>query len=176
MSYTTHDTRPVYRPLNFLGFLICCTSVAFAILYLQRELGLEPCLLCSTVRFIILIQSALFLLAFLHNPSQLGQRAYAALGFITTMAGILVSVRHIWLQYMSVNNTQDCGPGLEYLLESYPLQEALDLILNASGDCATEQWQILGITIPQISLVLFALLVVILFAQFRKKTTRSYFS
>ncbi|OMH38382.1 hypothetical protein BGP75_07915 [Motiliproteus sp. MSK22-1] len=156
--------------------MICCTSVAFAVLYLQRELGLESCLLCSTVRFIILIQSALFLLAFLHNPNQLGQRAYAALGLITTLAGVLVSIRHIWLQYIPTDNAQECGPGLEQLLESYPLQEAVKQILNTSGNCASEQWQILGISIPQISLVLFALLIVILFTQFRKKTTRSYFS
>ncbi len=176
MNYYSESRGTAYRPLNLSGFLICCASIAFAVIYLQGELGLDPCPLCTAVRLIVLIQAALFLLAFLHNPKQLGQRIYALLGLLTTLAGIAVSARHIWLQSLPADKVPECGPGLEYMLEAFPLQDALGMILSGSGECAEIQWQLAGLTIPQQSLVLFALLLIILVTQFRKKSNRSYFS
>ncbi len=176
MSFTTEPNQPRYRLLNFYGFLICGSSIAFAVLYLQGQLGLEPCPLCSATRLIILVQGILFLLAMLHNPRQLGQRAYAFTGVLIGLSGIAVSARHIWLQNLPASQVPECGPGLEYLLESFPLQDALKIILNGSGECADIQWQLLGLTIPEQTLALFSLLVLILFIQFRKKRERSYFS
>ncbi len=77
-----------YRPLNFLGLLLCVGALAFAVIYLEGELGLEPCPLCMLVRLIVLILIAVFLLAFLHNPRQIGQRVYASLGLLLCLAGL----------------------------------------------------------------------------------------
>ena len=176
MTYSTEQSNPAYRSLNLFGFLICALAVAFAVLYLQGNLGLEPCPLCSAVRLAVLAQALLFLLAFLHNPKQLGQRTYASLGFIITLAGIGISIRHVWLQSLPADEVPECGPGLEYLLNAFPLQDAIKLVLSGSGECADVQWQLFGLTIPQQSLVLFALLSFILLTQFKKKRVRSYFS
>lgn len=176
MGFATESNGPKYRSLNLYGFLLCGSSIAFAVIYLQGQLGLEPCPLCSATRLLILTQGVLFLLAFLHNPSQFGQRAYAFMGSLVGIAGIAISARHIWLQNLPPSKVPECGPGFEYLLESFPLADALKIILSGSGECADVQWQLMGLTIPEQTLALFALLVVILFIQFRKKRTRTYFS
>ncbi|MCW8884616.1 MAG: disulfide bond formation protein B [Motiliproteus sp.] len=176
MNYSTEPNGPKYRLLNLFGFMICAASITFAVVYLQGQLGMEPCPLCSAVRLIVVVQGILFLLAFLHNPRQIGQRAYALLGFIVAAAGIAVSGRHIWLQSLPKDQVPECGPGLEYLLDSFPLLDALQIILSGSGECADIQWQLLGLTIPQQSLMMFSVLVVVVFLQFRKRSQRSYFS
>ncbi len=176
MTFVSERTGSNYRPLNLSGFLICAASIAFAVIYLQRQLGLEPCPLCTAVRLIVLLQGLVFLLVFIHNPRQIGQRIYATLGLLLAFTGIGVSARHAWLQSLPADQVPECGPGFEYLLQSFPLQEALRLILSGSGECAAVQWQLLGLTIPQLSLLLFLLLAVILVIQFRKKSQRSYFN
>ncbi|MEH6629041.1 MAG: disulfide bond formation protein B [Motiliproteus sp.] len=176
MNFITEQNGPKYRLLNLFGFLICSAAIGFAVVYLQGQLGLEPCPLCTAARLFILIQGLLFLLAFVHNPRQLGQRSYALLGVIAGALGIGVSARHIWLQSLPADKVPECGPGLDYLLQSFPLADALKIILNGSGECATVQWQLLGLTLPQQTLMLFSLLILILFAQLKKRRERHYFS
>ncbi len=176
MNYYSDLSGPSYRPANLLGLLMCVGATAFAVIYLQGTLGLEPCPLCTATRLLLLIQAALFLLAFLHNPRQLGQRLYALLGLLTLASGAAVSIRHIWLQSLPADKVPECGPGLEYILQSFPLKEAVRLIFQGSGECAEVQWQLLGFTIPQQTLILFGLLLLIVCRQLFRKSNRRYFS
>lgn len=174
LNYLASEAGPSYRALNFFGFSLSIGSVAFAVVYLQGELGLDPCPLCMASRLLLLAMGGFFLLAFVHNPRQLGQRIYALFSFLLAVAGILVSGRHIWLQSLPPNEVPECGPGLEYLLQNFPLRNALEIILSGSGECAEVQWQLLGLTIPQQTLGLFVLLLILTLLQIRKKK-RSYF-
>ena len=174
LNYLAGQSGPSYRALNFLGFLLCIGSVAFAVTYLQGRLGLDPCPLCMASRLVLLATGAFFLLAFLHNPRQLGQRIYAVASFLLAAAGIALNVRHIWLQSLPPSDVPECGPGLEYLLQNFPLQDAFAIILSGSGECAKVQWQLLGLSIPQQTLALFLLLMLLSALQFRKKK-RNYF-
>jgi len=174
LNYLAGQSGPSYRAFNFLGFAICIGSVAFAVIYLQGELGLNPCPLCMASRVVILAMGTLFLIAFLHNPRQIGQRIYATLSFLLGVAGVFLSARHIWLQSLPPNEVPECGPGLEYLLQNFPLRDAFSIILNGSGECAEVQWQLVGLTIPQQTLGLFLILIALTLLQFRKKA-RSYF-
>ena len=172
-----NDDFPVqrYRGLNLLGLLCCIGAIAFAVVYLQQRLGLDPCPLCLASRVMVLGIGALFLLAWLHNPKQLGQRCYALLGILLSLTGIALNLRHIWLQNLPKDKVPECGPGLEYMLQNFPLQEALASLLSGSGECAEIQWQLLGMSLPQQTLMLFLLLLLIQVVQFRKKRRRSYF-
>lgn len=171
------DTKtPRYRLLNLFGFLLCVFAIAFAVLYLQGELGLDPCPLCMAARLVVLTVAGIFLLAFLHNPRQLGQRIYSLLGILATLAGLGVSLRHVWLQSLPADEVPECGPGLEYMLEAFPLKDALGMILTGSGECAEVQWQFLGLTLPQQTVIFFAVILLIQVIQFRKKQPRGYFT
>jgi len=44
---------------------------------------------------------------------------------------------------------------LGYIVETFPLSRALDIILRGSGSCADIQWNFLGLSIPEWTLGLF---------------------
>lgn len=165
-----------YRLVNFLGFLICVGSIAFAVLYLQGELGLDPCPLCMAARLMVLFIAGVFLVAFLFNPRQLGQRFFSVLGMLGSFGGLAVSLRHSWLQTLPKDKIPECGPGLEYMLETFPLKDALGMMLTGSGECAEIQWTFLGLTLAQQTVLLFLVLLIIQIIQFRKRSTKGYFS
>lgn len=176
-SGTNSDsTAPKYRLLNFLGFLLCVGSLVFAVVYLQGELGLEPCPLCMASRLAIIGIAAFFFLAFLHNPGQFGQRFYTFFGILFSFAGIGITLRHIWLQSLPADKVPECGPGLEYMIEVFPLKDALGMILSGSGECAEIQWEILGFSLPQQTLAFLLLLLIIQLYQFSKKRQKTFFS
>ncbi|MDG2302078.1 MAG: disulfide bond formation protein B, partial [Gammaproteobacteria bacterium] len=54
----------------------------------------------------------------------------------------------------------ECGPGLEYLLEVYPLFDVLKTVLKGSGDCAETQWVFLNLSIAEWSLFSFSLIAI----------------
>lgn len=141
------------RKIFFLGAFLCALMLAAAG-YFQFVVGLEPCPLCILTRLIVLALGGLFLLAAIHNPRGWGRKVYALGGLAITLLGIGVSARHVWLQNLPPDQVPACGPGLNFILENFPLTQALELVLRGSGECAEIQWSFLGLTIPGWTLVL----------------------
>ena len=126
---------------------ICALMMAFA-LYAQHVLALEPCPLCVMQRLAMIATGVVFLLAFLHGPGLVGSRAYALLVTLVAGAGALVAGRHVWLQNLPPDEVPACGPGLDYMLDVFPLADALRMVFTGSGECADVKWQLLGLTMP----------------------------
>ncbi|MDZ7786640.1 MAG: disulfide bond formation protein B [Halofilum sp. (in: g-proteobacteria)] len=141
-----------------LAAAACFGAIAWAILWLQQGLGLEPCPLCVLDRVAFALAGVVLLLAALHGPARTGRRVYAALALLPLAFGLAVAGRHVWLQHLPEEQVPACGPSLDYILENFPLQRALDLVLRGSGSCAQVQWRFLGLSIPEWTLALFALL------------------
>ena len=143
------------------GYLIGCIAsfglVAFA-LYIQQKHGLEPCPLCISQRIAFMVLGALFLVAALHNPGEVGRRGYGVLQFAAAATGAGIASRHIWIQANPDKVMSECSVGFDYLFESFPMQRALQLIFQGTGECSAIDWTLLGMTIPQLSLVAFGLL------------------
>ena len=109
-----------------------------------------------------------FLLASAHNPGALGQRIYAALAGAGAIGGAIVAGRHVWLQHLPPDEIPDCGPGLDYMLDVFPMQDVIGLVLHGSGECAELSWQFLGLSMPAWVLVLcVGLTAMVLFQLFR---------
>ena len=89
-----------------------------------------------------------FVAAFLHDPGRIGARIYAVLLFLVAALGGSIAARHVWLQNLPPSEVPDCGPGLEYMLNSFPLGESLNMILSGSGECADVVWSFLGFSMP----------------------------
>ena len=142
------------RQLNLLGFAACAGLMAFA-LYAQYQLFLDPCPLCVFQRMAIIGIGVLCLIAALHNPDVWGGRAYALLIGLVASAGAAVASRHVWLQNLPIDELPTCGPGFNYIIESFPLAEALSMIFQGSGECAEIHWQFLGLTMPAWLLIWF---------------------
>lgn len=128
--------------------------MAFA-LYAEYVLYLMPCPLCVFQRVAVIATGIVFLVAAMQNPSDWGRKVYAALLVLTTGAGIVVAGRHVWLQNMPEDQLPACGPGLNYILESFPFSDALAMVFAGSGECADVVWSLLGLSMPAWVLISF---------------------
>lgn len=129
-----------------------------AALYLQYVLHEEPCPLCMVQRVIFIAMLVLFIVAALHNPKRAGTNVYAVLIGLFALFGVGVASRHIWIQHLPADQVPACGPGLDYMLENFPMSKILKELLHGSGECAHKGWDLLGLGIPEWSLVWYVLL------------------
>ncbi|MGH8166673.1 MAG: disulfide bond formation protein B, partial [Woeseiaceae bacterium] len=77
---------------------------------------------------------------------------------LVAAAGAGIAGRHVWLQSLPADRVPACGPGLDYIIDSFPLSEALKLVFTGSGECATADWHFLGLSMPAWVLVCVAAL------------------
>jgi len=138
----------------FLLFISCFLMLATGA-YFQFVEELEPCPLCISQRIAILIAGIIFLIAAIHNPAQKGIKTYSILGAVSALLGACISIRHVWIQNLPADEVPECGPGLGYVFENFPLLDTVKLMLNGSGECADILWTFLGLSIPGWTLVAF---------------------
>ncbi len=127
-------------------------------LYLQYVLHEEPCPLCMVQRSVFIVMFVLFIIAGLHNPQRLGAKIYAVLISLCALFGVAVASRHIWIQHLPKDQVPACGPGLDYMLENFPMSEVLKELMHGSGECAHKGWSFLALGIPEWSLIWYVLL------------------
>lgn len=142
------------RPLFLGAFLVCVALMATALTF-QHIMNLEPCPLCVFQRVFVIVLGIVALIAALQDPGLTGRRVYGVLIVVFGVLGMIVAGRHVWLQNLPADRVPECGPGLEYMFEAFPLTEALSLVFRGSGECADVQWVFLGLSIPGWTLVIF---------------------
>ena len=140
-------TLPNRRVLNFAGFLCCVGLMGFA-LFAQHVLLLDPCPLCVLQRVAVISIGIVFLISALHNPQGRGRNVYAALLAVIAIAGAGVAGWHVRLQNLPPSEVPACGPGLDYMLDNFPLGDALQMVFKGSGECADVVWSFLGLSMP----------------------------
>jgi disulfide bond formation protein DsbB len=140
-----------------LGFAGCVFLLSMGA-YFQFVGGLDPCPLCISQRIAILVTGLVFLAAGIHNPGQSGVTVYAILGAVSALCGAAISTRHVWIQNLPPDQVPECGPGLEYVLQNFPLFETVKLMLSGTGDCAKVDWTMFGFSMPAWTLVAFLML------------------
>ncbi|MBS0352668.1 MAG: disulfide bond formation protein B [Proteobacteria bacterium] len=145
----THQTRPLALAL----FVVCSSLLAIG-LYLQHVKGIEPCPMCIMQRYALLACGLIGLGAGLHNPATRGRYIWSALLAVAALAGAGVAARQSWIQWYPPT-VSECGPGLEYMLESFPLSSALPMIFRGAGDCSVVDWTFLGLSIANWSFLAF---------------------
>jgi disulfide bond formation protein DsbB len=152
------------RHIHFFGLLICLSLIATAY-YMQLVMGLEPCPLCMMQRFVIYTIALLFALGWLHNPEHFGQRIYATLITLSSLAGAGFASRQLWLQSLPEDQVPACGPSFDYMVDVLPWSDLISAMMRGTGDCAKIQWTFLSLSIPgwtQIAFITLALLGLIL--------------
>jgi disulfide bond formation protein DsbB len=150
-------TRAQRRLANLAGFAIVVGLLGYA-LYAQQVMELQPCPLCVFQRAAFMGVGLVLLAAGLHGPRGTGARAYALAGLLPAGIGGGIAARHVYIQSLPADQVPACGPGLDYILDAFPLLEALELVFTGSGECAAINWSFLGLTIPGWALVWFVLL------------------
>lgn len=151
----------MYRILNLSVVAIVVASMLFALYYLEAVLFLEPCPLCMVDRVILIAIATVCLIAFIHNSNGVMRWVYTSAATLFGVAGVGVAARHIWLQGLPPDQVPECGPDLTYMLEVFPLGDVIKRIFTGSGECAEVSWTFLGMTIPQQTLLLFIVLIIL---------------
>ena len=137
----------------FLFVVLSCACLLGYALYNQYVDYLDPCPLCILQRVVFVWMGVVALLAVLHNPGRTGQLIYAWLVGLGAAVGALIAGRHVWLQNLPAGEVPECGPGLNYMLENFPLTDVLSTVLYGSGSCAEVKWEFLGLSMPMWTLV-----------------------
>lgn len=140
----------------FLFAFLACVAIMGGALYLEHVLGQQPCPLCIIQRVCVIVFGVVCLLAAVHAPGRGGQRGYAGLAGLAALIGAGTAGRQVWLQNIPADELPACLPSFDYMLEALPFQEIFRLVLQGSADCAEVNWTLLGMSIPEWSLLAFA--------------------
>jgi len=158
-----------FRTQFIAGFLVCAALLAYA-LYSQYQLNVDPCPLCIFQRVAFIAMGVFFLIGALHGPTGAGRRVYALLVLLAGLAGIAIAARHLWLQHLPKDQVPDCGPGLSYMLDAFPIGKTLKMVFTGSGECAEINWTLFGLSMPGWTLISYVLLSLgALWAGFRRE-------
>ena len=91
--------------------------------------------------------------------SRLSSKIFGFLGILFEVIGGSFSTRQLWLQRLPKDQVPACGPDIGYLLDNFPLMDALSVLLRGDGNCAEVTWTFLGVSIAGWTVVAFVGLV-----------------
>ncbi|MFN9481112.1 MAG: disulfide bond formation protein B [Betaproteobacteria bacterium] len=132
-------------------------------LYLQYAVGLEPCPLCVLQRVGFVLAGLIALLGALAARGRVAQIVASLLALVATLAGGGVAVWHTWLT-MFPPASFSCGRPVEWFHDDFLLAVWLPKLFRGAGDCLHQNWTLLGLSIPQWSVLVFAALLALLVA------------
>lgn len=136
--------------------------IAFGLL-LQLIEGVVPCPMCIMQRLVwmsIIAASAMGMLWF--GPRRVA--LFHGLNALLCVGGGYVAARQSWMQWYPPEAVS-CGRDFYGIVETFPLRQALPMLLKGSGDCSAVDWTFLGGSIANWSFVMFA--VVLLYSVWR---------
>lgn len=137
-----------------LGFISCFSIVGLA-LWIQTQNHLEPCPLCITQRICFMALGLAFLLGAFAKPKTWFRAVTTFLQLVAALVGAGWATRHWYIQANKESMITDCGVGFDYMFQNFPLEKALTLVFQGTGDCAEIDWTFLGLTLPQLALICF---------------------
>jgi disulfide bond formation protein DsbB len=157
------------RLLVLLG-VISVALVAGA-LYLQYFKGEDPCPLCIIQRYLYLLMAIFAFLGALGRGWR-GVAVYETLAAISAFGGMVAAGRHVYLQ---ANPGFSCGfDALQPLVDALPPARWLPQVFKVAGLCETPYPPLLGLSLPEWSLVGFVLAFILIARRlWRTKTLRA---
>lgn len=143
-----------YRQI-FLAVFLCIVGLMSYGLYLQYYQYLEPCPLCMTQRIAYCFIAFWAFIAFIHNANSWLVRFYPFMMLLGALGGMAAAGRQVWLQHLPPEKVPACGPSLSYMFDTFPMGEALKMLVMGDGNCAEVVWQFLGLSMGEWSLLWF---------------------
>ena len=139
-----------FKRSNIYAALLSFLMIVAA-LWIQLTYQLEPCPLCITQRIIFIVLVLLFVF-FVWLPLNFFVRIIYLIAIgITSMAGLIFSVRHVLIQQKYITVPAECGIDLDYMFENFPLMEAFNLLFQGTGDCSKVDWTFYGLSLPMMA-------------------------
>ncbi len=155
-----------YRLCFFVGFLICCGLLGFA-LFSEHYWHMYPCPLCIFQRVAVIVMGVFFLLGALFAPKRRARWIPLVGVWIGAGFGLAVAARHLWIQSLPADQVPSCGPPLDYMFSAFPFAKVLQLVFTGSGECAKVE-PILGLPMPAWTLFWFVVLALLAWLAVRR--------
>ena len=154
-----------------------CAALLGCGYYLQFVEHLEPCPMCIFQRLCYMAIVVVTLLGAVHGPQRAGVYVYAAMTTVAALIGAGIAARQTWLQHLPEDRVPACGPGLEFMLEQFPLAQVIKQALRGTGECAAVDWTFLSLSIAEWSLLCFSAVIIVylVFMGARARTTPRMF-
>jgi len=147
--------------LFYLFFVVLPAVMLAYAYYLQFVDGLTPCPLCIFQRLAYLAIIVVALFGVIHAPVNYFLRIYSGLIALSAMVGAVIAGRQVWLQHLPADKVPECGPGLDYMLDVFPLSDTLKMVFIGSGECAEVDWTFLSLSVAEWSLLCFLLFAIV---------------
>ena len=129
-------------------------------LYFQYGMGLQPCVLCVYERLAIIGLFIAGIIGLLQPRALIIRLIALALGLFSGIKGLLVSFRHLDLQTNPAPWKQcEFIPNFP---ETLPFHQWFPFMFSPTGSCNESQWSLLGVTMVQWLVFIFAVYVIIL--------------
>jgi len=125
--------------------------------YYFESQGMDPCPLCIFQRIGVVLVGIWFLIRAIHNPATTSRWwfTYSVIGLISTILGSIPAIRHVYIKSLPEDQIPACGPSLEYLVDMLPTSEVISAVLAGDGECAKDNWTMLGLSMPAWVLLFF---------------------
>jgi len=158
--------------LIFLLIFLACSALLMSAIYIEPFKSMNPCPMCMMQRALFIAIGAVALAAAIHSAKQFGEKIYSLIIGLISLGGASVAIRQLWLQSLPEDQVPACGPGIDYMLEVFPILEVIEMSLRGTGDCAKVQWTLLNVSIPGWSLLAFAGFVILAITILFKKRAK----
>ena len=109
--------------------------------------------MCIVQRYALVLVAVFAALASVSGKKSL-QITGAVLAILMAVLGALVAARQSWLQWYPPE-IASCGRDLFGMIENFPLQRVVPMLLKGSGDCTKIDWTFLGGSIANWSFLCF---------------------
>jgi len=147
-----------------------CVALVCGSAFVQHVLQVEPCPLCIVQRLIYAALAIVFLVAGLVGARAGLRRALLGLAVALILAGIGVAAYQSQLQLFPPAAAATCSPSLSYMFDTLSAGEVAGRLFQGHGDCSDTSFTILGLTLAQISLGVFASLLLAVGALLRRRS------
>ena len=144
----------------YSSLAIACTALLSFGYFLQFVKGIEPCPLCIFQRVAFIAVILFGMIGAIHGPRGFGRLIYSGLICIAGLTGAGIAARQVWLQHLPPDQVPACGPGLEFMFDTFPIADAIKMVFRGSGECAEVKWTFLSLSIPEWSLIWFTVIVI----------------
>lgn len=141
------------RSTYVLGLIAVCflllTSVG-----LQVFAGILPCPLCTLQRLAFGVLAILFVTGIFY-AKHWGRLIINALCCLTSITGMVLAGRQVWLQHFPPADSSECGVSLQYMLQVLPMNEVLTKVFSGSAECTQRGWEFLHLNMAEWALIWF---------------------
>ena len=135
-----------------------CGGLVAGSFFVEYVLLVEPCPLCIIQRYTYATLVPVFAAAALLGGKPRRQRALLLVALAFVLIGGGVAAYQSKLQLFPVAQAATCSASLSYMLDTLPVTDVVGRLFQAHGDCSDTSFKIVGLTLAQISLVMFTVL------------------